>query len=372
MDTYIPKNQSLILKLFINKVPSAGFNFYANINEKKQLDISKRQRLVFTNKKQDKFYCLISEMIKDFIPKSIIENYEEIRDVINNKKYLAKKIKIIFTTNSFGKSDKHNIWIAEKINQGSKYIVGQHGFGYLESYDKKSRVEFRTCDKFISWGNKRYSSKISPLFNFKTWGVSSNYKKKDNILIVTRSTGSQITHYDRWHMGSVIFSKTQNFIKKINVKLQKKILLKLHDNYKKNKYPNFDEFLKKQKSLTVSQFFNFTDLAKKAKIVIFNDYSTGFLECLSLDIPTICLFPYNLNFIHTENHNDFKILAKNKLIFNDENELANFINQNYANIDIWWNSKKIKKVKENFCIKYSKKSYKSLFKNLKMFSSKLS
>ena len=55
-----------------------------------------------------------------------------------------------------------------KSKSRSKYIVGQHGFGYLESYDKESRVELRTCDKFISWGNKKYSNKIYPLFNFKT------------------------------------------------------------------------------------------------------------------------------------------------------------------------------------------------------------
>ncbi len=173
-------------------------------------------------------------------------------------------------------------------------------------------------------------------------------------------------------MGKKIFQKTKNFIQNINNILQKNIVLKLHDNYKRNIYPDFDLFLKNKKNLFVNQHLNFFDLVKDAKIVIFNDYSTGFLECLSLDIPAVCLLPFDLNFIHIKNQNDFEILAKNRLIFYHENELADFINHNYENINTWWNSKEIRKVKENFCIKYTKKSYKSLFKNLKIFSSKLS
>ena len=373
MDTYMLRHQSILLKLFTNKVPSFFFNFNLNVKERTKLDIYKRQKLILTNEKNDKFHIIISEIIKDFLPKSMIENYWKIIDEIVNDKYLSKKIKIIFTTNSFGKSDKHNLWIAEKVSQGSKYIVGQHGFGYLESYDKESRVELRTCDKFISWGNKKYSNKIYPLFNFKTWGAIRNYKKKNKkILIITRSVGTQITHYDRWYMGKKIFQKTKNFIQNINNILQKNIVLKLHDNYKRNIYPDFDLFLKNKKNLFVNQHLNFFDLVKDAKIVIFNDYSTGFLECLSLDIPAVCLLPFDLNFIHIKNQNDFEILAKNRLIFYHENELADFINHNYENINTWWNSKEIRKVKENFCIKYTKKSYKSLFKNLKIFSSKLS
>lgn len=372
-DTYIQSKYNLLLKLFVNKVPSFFLDMKIDVKKKKNTDKKKRNFIHFDLNKKDNFYILISKLMKDFLPMSFIEDYKNIRKEILKKDNLSKKINTIFTCNTFGKGDIINLWIAEKVFEGTKYIVGQHGFGYLEYYDKKSRVEYRTCDKFISWGNRIFSKKIAPLYNFKTWGknIKINCLKNKNILLITRSSGTQITHYDRWHLGKEIFFKTENLISRIDRNLQKNIILKLHDNYKKKMYPDFDEFIKKQNNLKIKQRVNFFDLLKKNKIVIFNDYSSGFLECLSLDLPTICLFPFKLNFIHSTNHYDFQILKHHNLIFYDEKKLANFINKNYQNIEQWWNSSKIKKVKKNFCIKYSKKSYKSLFKNLKSFSSEL-
>ena len=102
MDTYMLRHQS-ILKLFTNKVPSFFFNFNLNVKERTKLDIYKRQKLILTNEKNDKFHIIISEIIKDFLPKSMIENYWKIIDEIVNDKYY-QKIKIIFTTNTFGKA----------------------------------------------------------------------------------------------------------------------------------------------------------------------------------------------------------------------------------------------------------------------------
>ena len=272
----------------------------------------------------------------------------------------------------FGKGDKYNIWIAEKVHEGSKYIVGQHGQGYLEYYDKFSRIEFRTCDKFISWGNKTFSKKMKPLFNFKIWGEKkTNFKNNKKILIITRSTGNQITHYDRWELGNNIFIKTKNLIERIDVSLKKNLVVKLHKNYKNFFYPEFDEFLSKKSYLSIKKNESFKKLVDKSRLVIFNDYSTGFLECLSIDHPTLCLFPNQLNFIHSSNKEDFKILQKNNLIFFSEIKLASFVNENFKNIESWWNSGKIKKIKKNFCTKYSKKCYNSFFRNFKKFSMEL-
>jgi len=92
---------------------------------------------------------------------------------------------------------------------------------------------------------------------------------------------------------------------------------------------------------------------------------------LSIDHPTICLFPSKLDFIHSSNTEDFKLLLKNNLIFFNELKLAVFLNKNYNNIEYWWNTKKIKQIKKDFCIKYSRKSYKNFFKNYKKFSIEL-
>ena len=218
----------------------------------------------FFKKQRVLFISLASKLFETFLPLSFIENYDKIRDEISKNKNLKKKKKIIFTSNLFGKGDKYNIWIAEKVHEGSKYIVGQHGQGYLEYYDKFSRIEFRTCDKFISWGNKTFSKKMKPLFNFKIWGEKkTNFKNNKKILIITRSTGNQITHYDRWELGNNIFIKTKNLIERIDVSLKKNLVVKLHKNYKNFFYPEFDEFLSKKSYLSIKKNESFKKLVDK-------------------------------------------------------------------------------------------------------------
>ena len=371
-DSYIPRKNNLLLQMLVNTFPNINIKFDQRIDEEKGVQLHLRKKMHLIKKQRDPFILLVSKMIQPFLPLSFIENYKKIRDEISKNKNLKKKKKIIFTSNLFGKGDKYNIWIAEKVQQGSKYIVGQHGQGYLEYYDKFSRVEFRTCDKFISWGNRKFSNKIKPLFNFKTWGVEKkNIQNKKKILIITRSSGTQITHYDRWELGNGIFSKTKILIERIDLSIKKNLVLKLHKNYKKRTYPEFDKFLSRKSDLSIKKDESFKELVDQSRLVVFNDYSTGFLECLSIDHPTLCLFANKLNFIHSSNKKDFEMLEKNNLIFFSEIKLASFINDNFKNIELWWNSEKIKKIKKNFCTKYSKKSYKGFFKNYKKFSIEL-
>ena len=38
--------------------------------------------------------------------------------------------------------------------------MGQHGLGYLELNEKKYNIEYKTSDKFFSWGNFNFDKKI--------------------------------------------------------------------------------------------------------------------------------------------------------------------------------------------------------------------
>ena len=370
--TYLPYKADFLLKLFVNNFSTPEFEINKFSNEVKNHQFKERNKLKIIIKNDDPFVLLISKLLKNFLPLSFIENYENFKNEILKNKYLKKKRKTIFTSNNFGASDKHNIWLAEKVFEGSKYIVGQHGCGYLEDYDKYHRVEFRTCDKFISWGNKVFSKKIKPLFNFKMLGRNLHSKKNGKILIVCSSTGQPTMSYDRWDLGNNIYVKTENLIKKFDKNLKKNVILKLHNNHKKDIYPQFDKFLNSQKNIVIKQNESFYRVIKKSRLVLFNRYSSGFLECLSIDFPTICLFANKLAFIHQSNIRDYEILVENNLIFFDEIKLATFVNDNFDNIELWWHSERIKKIKKNFCIKYSNKCYKDYFKNFKEFSSLIS
>ena len=65
-----------------------------------------------------------------FLPKSYLENYTIYKSFVNNKTNWPNNPKVIFTSNSHFTNDPFKIWLAEKERK-IKFIVGQHGNGYL-------------------------------------------------------------------------------------------------------------------------------------------------------------------------------------------------------------------------------------------------
>jgi len=64
----------------------------------------------------------------------------------------------------------------------------------------------------------------------------------------------------------------------------------------------------------------------------------------------------------------FKEMIKHKIVHLNHKSLANFLNENYENINEWWTSGKVKNVKQKFVNLYAKTNelyQKNLVKKLK-------
>ena len=51
-----------------------------------------------------------------------------------------------------------------------------------------------------------------------------------------------------------------------------------------------------------------------------------------------------------------KLLKESNICFDNAEKAANFMNENYDKLDVWWNSKKIQKTRELFCKEHCKHS----------------
>ena len=132
-----------------------------------------------------------------------------------------------------------------------------------------------------------------------------------------------------------------------------------------------DFFLKKNKNINIDKNTSFLNIVNNAKLVVFDDYSTGFLQSLNLNLRAICYLPFKDNFFHNENKNDLRPLIENKIVFFEISQLIKHINTYWNNLDEWWLDKNVQEAKNNFCNLYSKKpnakGYKKLVKFLKKF-----
>ena len=369
ISSYFRLREELKLNYYLNK--KLQFFYYPDIEYKKsEIDFNLRNKLSFKDESKDEFETILNKILNFYLPLTVLENYFQIRDFIKNLRW-PENPKIIFSSNSFADGGPTQFWIAEKIEHGSKYYLGQHGAGYLEYYDKKYRAELKPIDGFVTWGNHRFSKKIQPTFNF-TIIRKKKVKNKKRALFVFKSSGNRIVPYDRLEYGKIIFDQSQYLISNLNDEIKNNLLLRLHSSYKRGIYFDFDNFLKNNPSLKIDKKTNFNKLITSSKITIYNDFSTGFVYGINMNLPSVIFLPLELKFIHDENKKDFIKLIENQMVFTSVKKLKDYLNNNWNQIEENWNRSESQKVRNLFAESYSRlpptnkiKAFSEILKNLR-------
>ena len=109
---------------------------------------------------------------------------------------MAKISKVILTSYSHYNDEAFKIYVAQKIGEGSKFVVLQHGHqGHHELCG--TFYEKRICDNYISWGNKDFDKKTIPLFI--TTNVGKKVIKKNSKGILIKITEFQLIPWKSTH-----------------------------------------------------------------------------------------------------------------------------------------------------------------------------
>lgn len=369
ISSYFRLREELKLNYYLNK--KLQFFYYPDIEYKKsEIDFNLRNKLSFQEESKDEFEIILNKILNFYLPLTVLENYFQIRDFIKNLRW-PENPKIIFSSNSFADGGPTQFWIAEKIEHGSKYYLGQHGAGYLEYYDKKFRAELKPIDGFLTWGNHKFSKKIHPTFNF-TIIRKKKIKNKKRALFVFKSSGNRIVPYDRLEYGKIIFDQSQYLISNLNDEIKNNLLLRLHSSYKRGIYFDFDNFIKNNPSLKIDKKTNFYKLITSSKITIYNDFSTGFVYGINMNLPSVIFLPLELKFIHDENKKDFIKLIENQMVFTSVKKLKDYLNNNWNQIEENWNRSESQKARNLFAKSYSRlpptnkiKAFSEILKNLR-------
>lgn len=319
---------------------------------KKNLQLRSELGKNFFSTKNYKVNILKSNLLED-LPLIFLEGFKFLESEIKFSN-LPKNPKVIFTSNSFFFNESFKYYTAINLHK-LKYFIGQHGSSYGTHITHQFSPEYRTSDKFITWGQKD-TKKDRPLFNFKKQFVNPNFKKK-YFLVINRTLGYPVETWDKTDHYYKHFKNRNNFIENLNYCYKEDLIFRLHKGFK-IRFPKELEILKKKfKDIKIDDGeHNIYNLINKSKIVIFTYYSTGFLELVLQDTPTLCIEEDLMFRLRKKYKKIFQEMIENKIIYNDFDTMLTFINNNtYQSLYDWWNSKKILKIRVNFSNIFSKK-----------------
>lgn len=360
--TYMSNFQDIWLNLLTNKSLLFYKSLRPNILFQKE-KLYNFQRKNFSNLKSggSRLEKFLSEEILKNLPTTFLENYQYIDD-LTKKIPFPKKPKKIFTCLGILRSTLMDRYIANNIENGATLILAQHGGNYFQhKFHFNSLLEIRIADKYLSWGNIK-GKKIIP------FGVIKNLKKKsdkigdkigDKMILEIRMRKG----YDKEIKMDSGFLESQKYMKNLcdffslikNDELNKKLYVKL--NSVKHFWHEKDQFL------TANPNIRFLDESKvmikeikSAKLIIQTFCSTGHLETLAVNKPTLMYFTNDLNLLERKTKKYFLEFKKIGIIHTNPKSLYRMllkINKE-GELKKWWYQKKIqsliKKYNRDYCI----------------------
>lgn len=320
-------------------------------------------------KKLCKYQLLTSYLLFYLLPISFLEGFNFLRSK-SDMLPLPMKPKLIFTSSYFDTTDIFKIWLVDKIASGSKYIVGQHGNNYGTSLNfANETIEENTADAFLTWGWCSNKKNIKQAFMLKNLGLKIKKNSSEKILFIQEPFTFRYKIWDQVHNYKNFLDNQFIFLNLLNLKVKNNILIRLHNdenlpnlNLKRiwfARYPDLKYDLGKKKILK---------LYKNASLIVHSYDSTGVLETLRLDIPTIFFMNSGFVSLKSEAVYFYRLLYDAKILFTDMLEAASHINKHFPDFSEWWNTSKVRTAREIFCKQYARdiKNPISTLKNLLM------
>lgn len=299
---------------------------------------------------------ILGTLVKVF-PFHFLESFDEIRQLVNSS-FLPKNPRFILTSNDFDSNDFFKIWVADKTRLGVKFIVGQHGNNYGTDRLTIQSIEERTCDSFLTWGWETESSSHIPLFNLRNpRGRQIESNSAGHILLTQLHFPNQYSYWDSVSEFEDYFQSQVDLVSCLDPNLRDKLLLRLHPAHSSFGWDEQHRWNQLFGNLNVETgHSDIRRLLMDSRIVIHGYDSTGLLETLQGNYPSLCFIPYGLEHLTPEARVDYQNLMDVGMIFTSAAELASHLQIIFSDIDGWWNSPTIQLARTDFCKKYSRSS----------------
>jgi putative transferase (TIGR04331 family) len=341
--TYLPRFYEIILEMKFFQFPNI---YRPRIYLYKKNNSVLRKKFNFTSKlKCSSVERFIRTQLPDAIPIFAIESFNDISD-ISLKSPLPKKPKFIFTSNAFASDEVVKNYIARQLSlKNTFYYTGQHGGSYFVDINRKYRTEVDTCDKFLSWGET--NKKSIPVFNFNVLNRNIKSNLIGRLLIVVGIPNARTFLFDEIKYNCKNCESVSSISNKLPNYIQEKTLIRLNKaHYFKNKIEDssyYDLYFKNLKICLDRGEKSIWKLLKISRITLFNSNSTGLLNNLALNLPSILYCDDLFNEIDEKYIKYYNYLYEANILFKNQDKLVEHLEKYWDNIDLWWKSKFVQK-----------------------------
>jgi putative transferase (TIGR04331 family) len=329
-----------------------------SVDKKKYLNKHKHKRdIKFDIYPENDFEKFLEEILVKQIPLIYLEEYSNTLDRIKNISW-TRSPEVVFTAGNTIFDDFFKIWVALKVEKGTKLIAGQHGGVYGSGkWESSEDHDILISDKYFSWGWDAKGVKPLPAQKMINFNSSLSYDKQGGLLHVLGAFPRYSIRMFSVPMSSQMLGYVDDqllFISLLDEFIRRKVVLRgLINGYGWNevgrikiRYPKLAECSAKKMLKSM----------KKARLFVGTTNTTGFLEALAANMPTIIFWNPDHWELREGAIDDYDNLKKVGILHDSPELAAEMVHKVWNDIDSWWYRDDTQKARTEFCFKFARMS----------------
>ncbi len=362
INSYLPTIDEIKLELSLGQVPQLwkmqenDYDQYEFLNKSININLRNNLKNTFSKNRGGVLENVIRQLSFELLPKCYLEGFSDLQKMVKNNHW-PKSPKFIFTSNSFYFNEAFKLWTALKTEEdNSKYFVGQHGSNYGTRKLKFPTIEEITSDKFLTWGWKDGLPQHTPAFIFKISDKNKlDFDPKGSLLLVELGLTKTDNTHDMKFEYIQYLNNQKKFVNQLDKEPRQKLLVRLFNvNYQSKewceelRWADYDKSIKIDKGIS-----NIKNLISQSRLVVHSYDSTGALETLFSNVPTLLFWDDEFNNLRDSAKPYYQLLYDAEILHFSNKSVADKVNAIWDDIDKWWSQENVQNARKKFCKRYA-------------------
>lgn len=340
LNSYLPRVYDLVLKAICLSVPAkAQIQFEAT----SPINAVQREACKFEVNHGDSFCLFASALLPKLIPTYLLEDFKYLEASWKRAQWPVAP-RAVFTSNAFQFDEVFQHYMAtQRANHRSKFIVGQHGgvSGILK-WSFGTEHQIRISDKFVSWGWASSDPKVVPGVVLTNFGKNIKSLKEGCLLLTTVPMRRYSHKGGAWPVGPVqseaFLADQLNFYQHLRPEISGRAVLRIFEaqdrrfgsGYLSAWRTRFPQVQVDDSKLPIQSAL------RKSRLFVYTYNSTGYLECLAMNFPTVMFWDVNLFETNDAFSTALSELERVGIFHRTPKSASAHVNRIWENIDQWW------------------------------------
>lgn len=302
------------------------------------------------------FERVVRSCLGEALPSCYLEGYGQLVTQAENLPWPATP-RFIFTSNNFDMDEIFKVWAGSKVEEGAPYFIGQHGNNYGTLQGSPTWPELTTPDRFFTWGWADENPVNVPAFVFSIAGRKPEpADPHGGLLLIELHPPVRCDLEDSYFRHGVYQEEQFRFVAALPEHVRRKLTVRLHHIYKKLKWADKQRWADRCPDVCVETgTTRLSDLMAESRLVVHSYDSTGILEGLASNIPTLCFWQGGLEHLLPSAKPYYELLREVGILADSPEHAAGLITARWDNIEEWWTSQKVQDARKAFCGQYARR-----------------